>query len=181
MNNVFGLTPLLTASITIETALLFIAVMLLTMTISTGFAWLLRNYIAAPARMIVITALIAGSTSCADLMAQVFAYDQAQRLDFFLPLVASNVLLFAQLDRILNAQFDSFWMMLQDSAKLMGITAATIFIVVAIVQLISADNALPIIFIAAAALIALHNRFGKKTPPPNSTPRKRVRVTGAVR
>jgi hypothetical protein len=131
--------------------------------------------------MIVITALIAGSTGCGNLLADAFVANQAQRLEFFLPLLASNVLLFAHLDRILNAQFDTFWMMLQDSAKLMGTTAATIFIVAAIVQLIPADNPLPMIFITTATLIALHNRFGKKTPPPNSTPRKRIRVTGSVR
>lgn len=181
MNNLLGLTPLLTASINVETTLLFVAAMLLAMTISTGLAWLLRNLVAAPARIVVISALIAGSTGFGTLLAHTFVYDQAQRLDFFLPLLASNVLLFTHLHRILNAPFDSFRMMLQESAKLMGITAATLFIVAAIAQVIPADNSLPIIFIAAAMLIALHNRFGKKTPPPESIPRKRVRVTGPVR
>lgn len=181
MNNLLGLTPLLTASITVETALLFIAVMLLTMTISTMATWLLRTLIAAPARIIAITALIAGSTACGNLLADAFVCDQAQRLEFFLPLLASNVLLYAHLDRILNAQFDSFWMMLQESAKLMGIAAATIFVVAGIVELIPSDNSLPLIFIVSAVLIALHNRFRKETPPPNSIPRKRVRVTGPLR
>lgn len=181
MNNLLGLTPLLATNTTIETALLFIAVMLLTMAASTICAWLLRNSVTASARMLVITTLVASSTGCGDLLAQAFAYDQAQRLQFFLPLLASNVLLFAHLDRVLQAQFGSFEAMLRASAKLMAITAATFFVVAAVAQLIHTDNSLPLIFIASAMLIALHKHYQQKKSPPRSTPHKRVRVTGPVR
>lgn len=191
MNNFLGLVPLLAASVSLKIALVFIVAMLIVMATSVLFAWLLRHYVAASMRVLVISTLIAGSTGCGNLLAAAFAYDQTQQLDFLLPLLASNVLVFAHLYRILGMQFDSFYAMLRESTKLMTVATATLLIVAVIAQFVSADNALPLTFIVAAILIALHKQFEKtrtgnkksveELPAPDSTSRKRVRVTGPVR
>lgn len=182
MNNMLGLIPLLGIATALSSALLLIAITLGALLLTSVVAWGVRNAIPESMRLLVVMALVAGAIGCSEAFALAFAYDSTQSLEFLLPLVASNILLFAHIDTILRGRFASITMMTRATLSVMGVTAATWSIVGTVAQFIAADNALPLVFVAAALLIALHNRWLRREPPPiTPTPRKRQRVTGPVR
>lgn len=183
--HLLGLTPLLAATATPGGALLLgIATLVATLLINAVVA-LLRPYIAEWQRWPLYALLIACAGGSAELLAQAYAFAWRQDVALYLPLLASNCLLFAGADASARTHLPGA---LRTAAASGAAMAVTLFAAALLRREFPGDS-LGVSALLGAGLLLAAVRYwrgdGTTVPsldtPPAPAATRRVRVTGPVR